>query len=621
MIRLSRIAKTAAKYETLVRGSNVLEHGRLTMCHGILLLLGTVLTLPVLGSEQDSAAAEVEIGRRIYQEGLLQSGAPLKGVRNGGSAVSGAAAACANCHRRSGMGSVEGDIQVPPITGNALFDNGAKVIATMDPRSGKAWNQKHDPYTEKTLANAIRLGVNNGGRDMNVAMPRYALGEPEMKALSAYLRQLSMQWSPGVTADTIRFATVITPDVAPERKKVLIDMMRAAFTQKNASTVNGRQAGGRRHMVTAAEMVLGTERAWKLDVWELEGAPETWGAQLDEHYRSQPVFALLSGLSSSTWAPVQEFCEREQVPCWFPSVDLLPPTTKAFYPVYFSQGVTLEAEVLARHLLALKKTQQPQQMVQIYRDDPVGRGAAQALSHSLAGSGIKVENRVLDGDAPDGLRRVLANIQGKVSVMFWLRPGDLAALDKVAPRMGAAYFSARLAGDERTLFPASWKGIVHLVYPYELPEQRETNLAYFHQWLKLRNLPLVDEPLQSEIYFSLNFLTDTLAEMLNNLYRDYLLERAESMISKRENSKAEEEGRARDALRQPARSALIRAKADLAGEGPQSGSVSGKGEGTTIYPHLSLGPTQRVASKGGYIVHFAGANSDRVVAETGWIVP
>src|SRR5512146_1088132 len=195
------------------------------MGRGMLLLLGTVLTLPVLAAEPDSAA-EVEIGRRIYQEGLLPSGVQLKGMRHGSSsAVSGAAAACANCHRRSGMGSVEGDIQVPPITGNALFAYGGQVIANMDPRSGKAWNQKHDPYTDKTLADAVRAGFNNSGREMSVAMPRYALGEPEMRALTAYLKELSKQWSPGVTADTIRFATVITPDVAPERKKALIDMM------------------------------------------------------------------------------------------------------------------------------------------------------------------------------------------------------------------------------------------------------------------------------------------------------------------------------------------------------------------------------------------------------------
>ncbi len=593
------------------------ELGRLTMGRGLLLLLGTALTLPVQATEPDAAATELEIGRRIYQEGLLPSGAPLKGVRNGGSAVSGSAAACANCHRRSGMGSVEGDIQVPPITGNALFASGDKVIANMDPRSGKAWNQKHDPYTDRTLADAIRAGMNNGGREMSVAMPRYALGEPEMSALTAYLKELSKQWSPGVTADTIRFATVITPDVAPERKKALIDMMRAAFAQKNGSTVGGRQVGGRRHMVSGAEMILGTERNWKLDVWELHGAPETWAAQLDEHYRSQPVFALASGLSGGTWQPVHDFCEREQVPCWFPSVDLPPAASQAFYAVYFSQGVTLEAEVLAKHLLAKKA---PRKLVQVYRDDPVGRGAAEALSHALAGSGIKVENRVLDLASPESLRHAVADVRGKDAVMFWLRPADLSPLDKVSPPSGTAYFSAQLAADERAAFPESWKGIAHLVYPYELPEQRETNLAYFHEWLKLRNIALVDEPLQSEIYFSLNFLTDTLAEMLDNLHRDYLIERAESMISKRESSKAEEEGWARNALRQPARSALVRAKVDLADAGARTG-LSAKRESTTIYPRLSLGPTQRFASKGGYIVHFSSAGSDDLVAETGWIIP
>ncbi len=595
------------------------EYARSTMGHASLLLLGTALAFPALAAEP-SSANDLEIGRRIYQEGLLPSGAPLKGTRKDGAVVAGAAAACVNCHRRSGMGSVEGDIQVSPITSNALFAFDDKVIATMDPRSGKAWNRKHDPYTDGSLAKAVRLGVNNGGREMSAAMPRFALGEREMAALSAYLKQLSRQWSPGVTAESIRFATVITPDVAPERKKAMLDMLRAAFVQKNASTVSGMRASGRRHMVTAAEMVLGTERSWKLDVWELQGAPETWAAQLEEHYRSQPVFALLSGLSGSTWQPVHDFCERQQVPCWFPSVDLPPTAGPAFYPVYFSQGVTLEANVLARHLLA-KDAQPPRRLVQVYRDDIVGGGAAKALSRALAGSGIAVEDRVLAEASPEALREAVADVQGKDVVMFWLRPADLAMLDKVAPPTGTAYFSGRLSTGEHAPLPASWKQIAHLVYPYELPEKRETNLAYFHQWLKLRNLAVVDEPLQSEIYFSLNFLTDTLAEMLDNLHRDYLLERAESMIGRREAGKAEEQSRARDALRQPARSALIRASAPMSGEGMRVDNVDDKPSGTTVYPRLSLGATQRFASKGGYIVRFADADSERLVAETAWIVP
>ena len=39
------------------------------------------------------------------------------------------------------------------------------------------------------------------------------------------------------------------------------------------------------------------------------------------------------------------------------------------------------------------------------------------------------------------------------------------------------------------------------------------------------------------------------------------------------------------------------------------------------YPHLSLGPGQRFASKGGYIVHFADAAGTRIVQDGEWIVP
>lgn len=565
------------------------------------LLLAIALPLAVQAAET-ATSEELEIGRRIYQEGLLPSGAPLQGARKTGSSVSGTAAACMSCHRRSGLGGVEGDIQVAPISGRFLYARlEDKALATMDPRIGKRMNQAHEPYTAESLSIAIRRGVNNSGREMSVVMPRYALGDAEMKALTAYLGQLSAQWSPGVTADTIRFATVITPDVEPERRKVVIDMMRMAFNQKNGSTITANHPTGRRHMISAAEFVLGTERKWELDVWELLGPPESWAAQLEEHYRQQPVFAIVSGVSNSTWQPVHDFCEREQVPCWFPSV-ALPPATAGFYPVYFSRGVALEAGVLAKHLRA---NEHPQRVVQVYRDDDAGRGAAQALRQALQGSGIRVEDRVLS-EGPDALHNAMAGIARKDAAMFWLRPADVAALGK-EPMPAEAYFSAELAGGEHGPFPAAWKNGMRLVYPYELPDRRQVNLDYFHQWLRMRNLPMVDEPLQSEVFFALNFMTDTVAEMLDNLYRDYLMERAENMLSKRESGKAEEQARARDGMRSAARKVAWRQAANDATQ-----------IGTTIYPHLSLGPTQRFASKGGYIVRFDG---DRVVAESGWIIP
>jgi hypothetical protein len=39
------------------------------------------------------------------------------------------------------------------------------------------------------------------------------------------------------------------------------------------------------------------------------------------------------------------------------------------------------------------------------------------------------------------------------------------------------------------------------------------------------------------------------------------------------------------------------------------------------YPRLGLAPGQRFASKGGYVVRFAGPEGARVVPEGDWLVP
>jgi cytochrome c553 len=587
---------------------------------GLLLPAGAIAQSHAPGN-----ADQLELGRRIYTQGMLSSTAEVTGTGLGGAPVSGAAAACVNCHRPSGMGQVESDLPVQPITGNYLFASRAeRRLATMDPHVSKNFNKAHDPYTDATLAAAIRNGINSDGRTLSVAMPRYQLSDPELRALTAYLRQLSAQWSPGVTETTIRFAAVITPDVDPLRRKVMIDMLRTIFRQKNSSTVTPTQGRTRHHMVSAAEMILGTERNWTLDIWELQGAPESWGEQLAARYRSNPVFAVVSGVSNSTWQPVHDFCARERVPCWFPSVDV-PGKPLSPYAFYFSGGVALESAALAHYLSELKGS--PRRLVQIYRDGEPGRTAAQALTQALAGSGITVSDRILNSDLPaaDSLRKSLGNIERDEAVMFWLRPDDIAALEKIPPVPGRSYFSAALAKGERAPLPAAWRTRSYLVYPYELPVNRAKNLDFFHAWLNIGKIALVDEPMQSEIFFAMNFMTDTLAEMLDNIYREYLVERAETMLSVREGVKSAQETRDRLALGrvgdlEKRHGASTMAKADrIAITGPGGEAVTSRG--TTLYPNLSLAPGQRFASKGAYIVRFAKESGTELVAESELIVP
>jgi hypothetical protein len=459
---------------------------------------------------------------------------------------------------------------------------------------------------------------------MSVLMPRYDLSEPQLRAVTAYLKQLSAQWSPGVTQTRVRFATVITPDVDAARRKVFVEMMQAIVRQKNGSTLTAGQNKTRHHMISAAELVLGTERKWDLDIWELQGPPETWREQLAANYRRQPVFALLSGLSHSTWQPVHDFCEQERVPGWFPSVDL-PGEHPSPYVFYFSGGVTLEAAVLARHLLDAKAP--PSRVVQVYRDDPVGRASAQALAQALRGSRIAVAERVLAPGlaAGDALRQTLGTVGSDDALMFWLRPEDIKALGAIPPAADMSYFSGRLAHGEEAQLPPAWRAKSSLVYPYELPENRPRNLDYFHAWLHIGKLALVDEAMQSEVFFALNFMTDTVSEMLDNLYRDYLLDRAEMMLSIREGTKSAQETRDRVALgragdlvkRRGAQTIDERARIPIPGAGVESGTS----QGTTLYRNLSLGPGQRFASKGGTIVRWADESGKRLTAESELIVP
>jgi hypothetical protein len=47
---------------------------------------------------------------------------------------------------------------------------------------------------------------------------------------------------------------------------------------------------------------------------------------------------------------VHDFCERIEVPCLFPHTDLPVVSPSGAYALYFSQGLTAEAEALARYL-------------------------------------------------------------------------------------------------------------------------------------------------------------------------------------------------------------------------------------------------------------------------------
>ena len=85
---------------------------------------GAILALLLAASaaaEPRVSPSELAAAEALYRQGILPSGRPLRAERQRAEPLEGAAAACVNCHRRSGFGTEEGRIVIPPINGKYLF--------------------------------------------------------------------------------------------------------------------------------------------------------------------------------------------------------------------------------------------------------------------------------------------------------------------------------------------------------------------------------------------------------------------------------------------------------------------------------------------------------------------
>jgi len=527
------------------------------------------------------AAAHAGAGEAIYLRGVLGSGAPLAGDRGSGLVTTGADAACVNCHQRSGLGMVEGRVSIPPVTGDYLFhprahEAGQPVLPYVESLHGD-----RDPYTDATLARAIREGVDSQGRPLSEVMPRFALGDEDMAALLAYLRKLDARRTPGVTDTVLHFATIVTPDADPVSRRGMLDVLEAYFAQKNRAPLKPSppmQTSGKTHYAKSMYMA---NRRWQLHVWELTGPASTWRAQLQRRLAAEPVYAVLSGLGGRTWGPVHAFCEENGIPCLLPNVEVPVVAERDFYPLYFSKGVLLEAELIAR--AALGSDLRPEAVEQVYRAGDSGEAAAAALSALLRAARVEVHATVLPARAGErevgkALRRAArrADAAGRALVL-WLRPADLAALDDVPVGAARVYLSGLLGGLERAQLPEEWRARASMTYPFDLPDRRGVRLDYPLGWFSFTHIPLVAEQVQTDTYLACSLLADVLNRMSDNFVRPYLIEQLQGLLEHR----------------------LI----------------------TGYYPRLSLASNQRFASKGGFVVRFRDAAGPALVAEGDWVVP
>jgi mono/diheme cytochrome c family protein len=530
------------------------------------LFLVVALGAGALAAQSEVGQEAIAAGRRIYWQGVLPSGKAITGTVQGDIPIDGTQLTCLSCHRRSGLGGGEGSRVVPPISGPALY------------QAREALHRSRPAYTDETLAKAIRTGINAAGERLDSVMPLYRLSDEDMAALVSYLKTLSAQPSAGVTEERIYFGTVITEEVAPSAQKAMLDVLETYFEQKNALTRNEwRRAQSGAYFERYRDKAY---REWRLELWRLTGPPESWTAQLESYYRKQPVFALLSGVSTGPWRPIHEFCERYEIPSLLPNTDVPPPDGDGGYSVYFTRGMALEARAIAAHL---GRQGSGGTVLQIFRTDDRGRFAAETLREALAGKeGRRLSEWPLAETTELSAAAIVERKQASkaTTLVLWLGTSDLHRLESLPAsllRGETLYLSSTLVGSSIEAVPHALRKSGFLAHPYSLPQDLERRGRFVQLWLKSRGVERVDDRIQAQTYFASLLANDALMHMRRNLFRDYLLDsidHADPMATR-----------------------------------------------SVAYPGVSFGPGQRYVSKGCYLIDLRGEGGRDWGQRATWIVP
>ncbi len=551
---------------------------------GVLIFFtGTAMASPLVGGYPPDQA--LRLGERMYRLGLLPSGEPMEALVQGDIPVDGTMFSCESCHLSSGLGSFEGTIVTLPTNGGKLFKplhRGAEIDVRPTRQQLPKVFQSQDirpAYTDETLAEAIWNGQTPSGRQLLESMPRYLLESEDMDILIHYLKSLSDDISPGVNATTMSFATIITDEVKKADREAFLGVLQAYLKDHNSQ--NRHDLRRSRQGPFYHQDRFGAYRQFELQVWELSGPPSTWEKQLGDYYRDNPVFAVLSGLSYQPWAPIHDFCEKQQLPNILP-LTMLPKITKDdWYTLYFSKGYYQEGEAAARYLRPRRGDQSPT-IVQVVSERDQSLAASQGFTETWRSFGLP-EPTILITDTTSsttkGFWKKLAKDYPDSNLLIWLSDEKLRHVDELEYfnlTSDKLIFSSTLINENYQAIPEALRDNSLLTYPYRLPEDKDSRMSFVKRWLKVHNVPSNNLDLQARAYF-LNWLMTGVLRMLgDDFYRDYFLDVADMMNDE------------------------VYASAH--------------------FPRLSFGPGQRFASKGCYLVRLSPGAEPKLSAESPWVI-
>ncbi len=518
------------------------------------------ITLPnSVNAQTNSLNSTIENGKRIYEQGILPNGQAVSATGAANTKLSGQQASCIGCHRRSGFGSIEGEQRISPILGDILYKQRNKAYKQLSRRRIKGHGAR-PAYTDQSLSKAITLGTGADKRTLNQLMPRYNFTDTDVNSVIQYLKTLTLKTEPGITKDKIHIATIVTSEVPNKSSATMVDLITHYIHDLNAKTRMEQKRAS--HSPWHKRWEYESYRNFELHIWKLTGPASSWNTQLQNYYNEQPVFSVINGISLNSWNVIHDFCNQIKLPCLFPTTELPNLEPENIYNVYYSGGIAYDAKTIAAHIKSEFKNKK-KIILQIYRDDKKNKTAVKVLSRDLKSSNFSIKNHEVAFKAnlnKAQWTKIIKKYQPNI-LISWLETPDVNALNSNKVQIKSIerlYYSYSHIGDQYPSIIKSNTQKSYIVYRNMLPKRKKLHITRATGWARRKNIDISNERIVGNAFFAATLFNRAVKKMRANLNQEYLLELVESML---ENNAFQ-----------------------------------------SVYPKLSLGPDQRIASKGAYIL-------------------
>jgi ABC-type branched-subunit amino acid transport system substrate-binding protein len=404
----------------------------------------------------EGLSPEEKRGKQIYLKG--EDGASrgeIKAVLGGdGLELPATSFTCANCHSLRGEGKQEGGLQPPAVNWEALTSRRVSALT----------RRERTPYTEATLARAIRAGLNPAGAPLHPGMPRYEMSAEQLSDLVAYLKKIGKDADTeiGVTETTLKVGAALP--LSGPLARVGQDV-RAALAAYFAEVNSGGGIYGRR---------------FELIVEDSAGDPARTAEATRKLVEVDGVFALVGSFEPRASGPTNEYLSRREVPLVGPTTLsprlVLPPNRYVFYllPTFSDQARALADFVAAK----AKGLPQQARLAVLYT---AGEFDADALAGLRAQAKLRSLQLVAEQpydpakfSAPAAVRELAA--KKATHVFFFGGAENFAALARAteAAHLDAALLSSIImVGRGAFDLPPAAAARTYLAYPAALPNAED----------------------------------------------------------------------------------------------------------------------------------------------------